>query len=111
MIKLIEIIIKKDGLTLEEFTKHWEEVHGPLIERTVPHMGRYVQNHAIRLPGGGEPPIDGVAEIWYPDFESWRASAKWVLGSTGKEIHDDEDKFVEKSKTFGFICEEKIIKK
>jgi uncharacterized protein (TIGR02118 family) len=110
MIKLIEIMKRKEGLTLEAFTRHWEETHGPLIQRTIPHIRRYVQNHALRLPGGGEPPIDGVAEIWYDDFESWRASAKWVFGPTGKEIQNDEDNFIDKGRTYGFICIEKVIK-
>jgi uncharacterized protein (TIGR02118 family) len=110
MIKLIEIMKRKEGLSLEAFTRHWEETHGPLIKRTVPHMRRYVQNHALRLPGGGEPPIDGVAEIWYDDFESWRASANWVFGPAGREIQNDEDNFIHKSKTYGFICTEKVIK-
>ena len=110
MIKLIEIMKRKEGLSLDAFNQHWQGVHGPLIKRTVPHIGRYVQNHAVSLPGGGEPPIDGVAEIWYDDFESWRASAKWVFGTTGKAIQDDEDNFIDKSKTYGFICVEKLIK-
>ena len=109
MIKLIEIMKRKEGLSLEAFTRHWEETHGPLIKRTVPHMRRYVKNHAFRLPGGGEPPIDGVVEIWYDDFESWRASADWLLGETAREFREREKKFSDKSKFKAFICVEKVI--
>jgi len=110
MIKVIELIKRKEGLTLEEFSRDWEKEHGPLVARVIPNLKKYVQNHAVRLPGGGDPPIDGIAELWFDDFDAWRASAKWVLGSTGKEIQDDEDNFIDKRKTYGFICVEKVIK-
>jgi hypothetical protein len=61
------------------------------------------------LPGGGEPPIDGIAELWFDDFQSWRASADWVLGDTGREVHESEKKFTDKSKFKAFICVEKVI--
>jgi len=109
MIKVIELIKRKEGLTLEEFSRYWEEIHGPLIARVIPNLKKYVQNHAVRLPGGGEPPIDGIAELWFDDFQSWRASADWVLGETGREVHESEKKFTDKSKFKAFICVEKVI--
>jgi uncharacterized protein (TIGR02118 family) len=109
MIKVIELIKRKEGLTLEEFSRYWEETHGPLIARVIPNLKKYVQNHAVRLPGGGEPPIDGIAELWFDDFQSWRASADWVLGETGREVHESEKKFTDKSKFKAFICVEKVI--
>ena len=110
MIKVIELIKRKEGMTLEEFSRYWEEIHGPLVARVIPNLRKYVQNHAVKLPGGGEPPIDGIAELWYDDFQSWRASAKWVFGPAGREIQNGEDNFIDKSKTYGFICTEKEIK-
>jgi uncharacterized protein (TIGR02118 family) len=109
MIKVIELIKRKEGMSLEDFSRYWEEEHGPLIARIIPNLRRYVQNHPIKL-GSGEPPIDGIAELWFDDFESWRESADWVLGETGKELHEAEEKFTDKSKFKAFICEEKIIK-
>ena len=31
MIKLVSMLKRKEGLTPEEFHRHWREVHGPLI--------------------------------------------------------------------------------
>lgn len=110
MIKVIELIKRKEGLTLEEFSRYWEEEHGPLVARAIPNLKKYVQNHAVRLPGGGEPPIDGIAELWFDDFDAWRESADWVLGASGKEFREAEAKFSDKSKFKAFICEEKVVK-
>jgi uncharacterized protein (TIGR02118 family) len=109
LIKVIEMIKRKPGLSLEEFSRYWEEEHAPLIAKHIPHLRKYVQNHALRLPGGGEPPIDGIAELWFDDFESWRKSADWILNESGTVVHQSEEKFTDKSKFKAFICIEKEI--
>ena len=109
MIKVIEFIKRKKEISLEEFSRYWEQEHAPLIAKLIPNLKKYVQNHAIRLPGGGEPPIDGIAELWFDDFESWRESADWILNQSGKEVHESEEKFTDKSQFKAFICVEKEI--
>ena len=110
MVKLIELIKRKDGLTHDEFLRYWEEIHGPLIAKTVPGVKRYIQNHPVKLSKGGEPPIDGIAELWYNDLKAWRMSADWFLGEGGNVIRDDEENFVDKKKVVALICEEKVFK-
>ena len=109
MIKVITLLKRKKGMSQEEFSRYWEEQHGPLTARVSPGMRRYVQNHAARLPGGGEPPIDGVVEVWFDDLESWRAAADFYQGNAGKVIRDDEEKFIDRSETVFFIAEEKVL--
>ena len=109
MIKLVEIMKRKEGLTHEEFTRHWEEVHGPLVAKMVPGVRRYVQSHAAKLSGGGDPPIDGIAEVWFDDIASWRESVKWHRSDKGKVLRDDEDTFLDMSKMVHFVAEEKVI--
>jgi uncharacterized protein (TIGR02118 family) len=106
MVKVIALLKKKDGLTQEEFSRYWREKHGVLVAKTVPGLKRYVQNHVMKLPGGREPSIDGLAELWYDDMESWRKSAEWYLGDIGKIIRDDEDNFIDKSKMVFIVAEE-----
>ena len=107
MVKLFELIKRKDGLTHDEFLRYWEETHGPLIAKTVPGLKRYIQNHPVKLPGGGEPPIDGIAELWYDNLKDWRMSADWLLGEGGKVILDDAKNFVDRSKLVVLVCEGK----
>ena len=59
MIKSIGLLTRKDGLSHDEFVKHWYEVHAPLAH-AVPGVRRYVQSHILEertrpdiLCGGG----------------------------------------------------------
>ena len=56
-----------------------------------------------------EPKIDGVAEIWYNDLDSWRVAADFYLSNEGKVIRNDEKKFIDTSKMITFVAEEKVI--
>ncbi|MFQ5904227.1 MAG: EthD domain-containing protein [Candidatus Binatia bacterium] len=109
MVKVITLVKRKDGLTQEEFSRYWEEKHGPLIAKVFPGVRRYVQNHAARLPGGGAPQVDGVVELWFDDLEAWRAAADFYLGDEGKVIRDDEEKFLDRNKMVFFVAQEKVI--
>ena len=49
MIKMVSLLVRKDGMTHEQFMKHWVEVHGPLALK-VPGLRRYVQSHIAEEP-------------------------------------------------------------
>ena len=110
MVKVIALLKRKQGMTREDFTRYWREKHGPLVARVFPGVRRYVQNHAARLPGRGEPQIDGVAELWFDSLESWRTAADFIQGDQGKVIREDEEKFLDRSRMVSFVAEEKVIK-
>lgn len=110
MIKLIALVKRKPGMTLEEFSRYWENKHGPLVARVFPGVRKYVQNHPARLPGGGEPKVDGVVELWFDDLASFRAASDFYLGEKGKVIRDDEEKFIDRSQMVFFVAQERVIK-
>ena len=71
MIKIAILLVRKKGMSLEEFQRYWKNVHGPLV-MSIPenrrHVRKYVQSHAIPgsfpfLPGDA-PSYDGAAEVW-----------------------------------------------
>ena len=108
MIKSISLLSRKDGLTHEQFMKHWVEIHAPLALK-VPGIRRYVQSHIVDERRRGDiPPIgvavDGVAELWYDDRE---AMARAVATPEMKALHADGALFIGRIKTF--IVEEKAI--
>lgn len=107
MIKFITIMKKRNDLTLEQFSRYWFEEHGRFAH-SVPGLRRYVQNHAVRLPGGGDPPIDGIGEYWFDNLAAWQKSSEFYLGEAGKEIREDEEKFTNRSQLIGLVSEEKI---
>ena len=46
MIKRVTLLTRKAGMTREQFTRHWLEVHAPLAH-AVPGLRRYVQSHIV----------------------------------------------------------------
>ena len=109
MVKVIMLFNRKQGLSLEEFSRYWSDVHGPLAAKLLPGLKKYVQNHPVNLPGG-RPPFDGVAELWFDDQKSWQIAGDFYSGDKGKVIRDDEAKFIDDSSRLYFIAEERVIK-
>jgi len=65
LIKSIGLLTRKDGLSREDFVKHWFEVHGPLAH-AVPGVQRYVQSHILEERTRPDIPtteveVDGIA--------------------------------------------------
>jgi uncharacterized protein (TIGR02118 family) len=44
MIKIMGLLTRKEGITREEFVRHWFDIHAPL-SHAVPGIRRYVQSH------------------------------------------------------------------
>jgi uncharacterized protein (TIGR02118 family) len=73
MIKLVGMMKRKAGMSVEDFQSHWLNVHAPMIAK-VPGMRRYVQSHSIPEAYGDFPQAyDGMAEAWFDDLEAYRA--------------------------------------
>jgi uncharacterized protein (TIGR02118 family) len=68
MVKAVFIVARMPGLSLEEFSQHWYEVHGPLAAK-LPGVRRYVQNHAVpEAYRMGRMSHDGWVEMWFDDL-------------------------------------------
>ena len=101
MIKSLSLLVRKDGMTHEQFMKHWVEVHGPLALK-VPGLRRYVQSHIRderRRPD--IPPIgvevDGIAETWYDDADAMASAA---ATPEMKALHADGALFIGRIQSF-----------
>ena len=108
MIKSIGLLTRKDGLTHEEFIKHWFEVHAPLAH-AVPGVRRYVQSHIVEertrpdIPAT-EVEIDGIAELWYDD----RAAMEQANATPeARRLFADGALFIGRIKSF--LVEERVI--
>jgi uncharacterized protein (TIGR02118 family) len=103
MIKLVYCISRRPGMTLEEFSRYWREVHGP-IGRRIPGLRRLVQSHRVRHPWEMPASVfDGMAELWFDDMaalESARRSSEWRASSA------DEANFIDSTRTALFLTEE-----
>jgi uncharacterized protein (TIGR02118 family) len=109
MIKALSLLTRRDGLTHEQFVKHWLEVHAPLAH-AVPGISRYVQSHITGTRSRPDIPdtdvdIDGIAELWFADLEAFeRAAASPEM----KRLTDDGALFIGRIKTY-LIDEQQVI--
>ena len=108
MIKSLSLLTRKNGLTHEQFIRHWVDVHAPLAH-AVPGLRRYVQSHIVEERTRPDIPatdlaIDGIAELWYDDRE---AMARALDSPEAKALHADGALFIGRIKTY--TIEEKVI--
>lgn len=107
MIKVIEIVNRRPGMTVEDFQRHWLDDHGPIVAR-LPGLKRYVQSH-VRLGGykRGSVPYDGIAELWFEDKAALGAIATMPEFAAAKE---DEPNFIDGSTLIELVVDEHVIK-
>lgn len=97
MVKLFAFIRRRDGLDVEEFRRHWREVHGPLIRDTpelARHIMRYEQHPRHREDAlSGTDGIDGVAVQWFREVDDFVAFVSEP--SYGELVAPDERRFID----------------
>ncbi|MGV6871917.1 EthD domain-containing protein [Pseudochelatococcus sp. B33] len=97
-IRILSLPRRRAGLSPDDFSRHYFEVHGALVARNeafTTHCNRYVQHHV--LPGtvrvtGGFVPYDGISEFWFDSVD--KARAAWEAPSYMAELRADEKNFV-----------------
>lgn len=104
---------RRPGLTWEEFSKHWREVHGPLIANN-PELSkyiiRYVQHHcqpSSGWPGVGDLEYDGFSESWFESLEARREMHN--LEYFRNEMIEDEKKFLDMDATRILMFDEQVV--
>jgi uncharacterized protein (TIGR02118 family) len=91
-VKVLSLLTRKPGMDVASFQSYWRTNHGPLAAK-LPHARRYVQCH-VRPSGyvdGRTPRYDGVAEVWFDDFDAVRASGN---ADVYRDVRADEPKFL-----------------
>jgi len=73
MTKVIFVLHRRPDMDRDEFSRYWRDVHGP-IAAGMPGLRRYVQNYAVPDAASGDPPCDGIAELWFDSEEAMRAA-------------------------------------
>jgi uncharacterized protein (TIGR02118 family) len=92
-IKGIYAVVRRAGLTPEQFARHWREVHGPLALAHHVGMSRYVQDVVQRALTPGAQPFDGFSELHFPTARDMRE--RFIDSPEGgRRIAEDVAKFV-----------------
>lgn len=103
---------RKPGLSWEEFSRHWSEVHGPLLRDTPEfsrYIKRYVQHHLQPNPAPGAQALefDGFSEVWFESPEDRRKM--WEQPLFKELMIPDEELFLDLSATRYSMTDNPII--
>lgn len=120
MIKLTFCLVRLPTLSREAFQDYWFKKHAPLVKshREVLGIRRYVQLHSsdpafsvdLRQSRGGPEQYDGVAELWWDSFDDLAARlVKPEAVEAGRQLLEDEKKFIDLPKSPLWWGEEKVI--
>ncbi|MEV0692555.1 EthD domain-containing protein [Streptomyces sp. NPDC050388] len=117
MIKLVAVLSRKPGLSVEEFRTHYEQVHAPLILSLVgPHLMDYRRNyvdHATASGGVNSAPgqdlldFDVITDMWYADRACFdRAMEVFRDPGHAARVRADELTFMDRDKKRVFLVDE-----
>jgi uncharacterized protein (TIGR02118 family) len=79
MIKLVTFQKRVASLTRPQFEERWRTIHGPMAA-AFPGLRGYVLGFSL---DEGEPPADGVAQLWFDSREACQASYASDIGRKG----------------------------
>ncbi len=110
MIKLMQLITKRDGLSRDDFVRYYEDVHVPLLLSLLPSPCFYQRNYpvwtdtllgdrresfAAKSPFEAMAHFDVISEVGYETREKLdEAFAAYLEPATQKRIAQDEANFV-----------------
>ena len=114
MIKVVTLLKRKPGMSMEDFIHHYETRHSKIGEKYLSaHAVRYVRRYLRPLPDSimpkkmEDPYYDAVMEIWYPDLSALEASfAGLSTPEAQAEIVEDEAKLFDRSRIHSYVVEE-----
>jgi uncharacterized protein (TIGR02118 family) len=120
MIKLSFSLRRRPELSREEFQRYWFDNHAPLVKKHAQalRIHRYVQLHTcrddinvgLRASRNAPEEYDGVAELWWQSREDMTAALETAEGqAAGRELLEDERRFIDLEHSPLFIGEEKQI--
>lgn len=121
-VKLIFCLMRLPSLTRGEFHEYWRNVHAPKVlqHANVLGMRKYVQSHSfedarlapiIAARGGEVPTYDGIAECWFDSVdEIVRVGASPEARAAGRELLEDERRFIDLPRSPQFFTHEHILR-
>jgi uncharacterized protein (TIGR02118 family) len=111
MIKVIVTIVRKQGLSAQEFHEHWRNQHARLVTSCAAskrYIRRYIQCHTLpEQQAAGEPAFDGVAELWFDsvaDKDRFFADPDYI-----REVQPDEARFADMQRTKFIVTQEETV--
>jgi uncharacterized protein (TIGR02118 family) len=106
LIKGVYQLKRMPGMSVDEFRKYWNEVHGNLGSK-LPGLRRYVQSHLVDDAYlYARRHFDGVAQLWFDNADAMRAAFE---SPQGKALAADGPKFIDTPALRLFVAQEHIV--
>ena len=104
MIKLVVMLKKRPDISVEEFERHYEEVHAPLGLRLMPSALRYARKYLESRGSKASPIVDDafdvVTEVWFASLDHYEQAMDAIRTSAGAaELIEDEHKLFDREAT------------
>lgn len=112
-VKIIALLKRKPGLSMEQFIDYYENKHVPLVLKLVPFIMDYRRNFvksgsAIEAMDGAAPDCDVITEAWFASHEDF---AQFNAVGGRPEIREviirDELNFLDRSSLRMFVVDER----
>lgn len=78
-VKTVVPLLRKEGLSREQFVDHWLRIHAPLSLQHVLGIGRYVTNVVVAPLTPGAPPADGIVEVHYTEERRFTPGGQQIM--------------------------------
>jgi uncharacterized protein (TIGR02118 family) len=101
MPKIVDLLVRKDGYTHEEFAERWKGDHAD-IAKDLPGLKRYVTSVPTR-PEDAD--FDGVLELYFEDMSSLGAAFESDIAA---EVQSDAAEFIDLEAGPRLIVEETV---
>lgn len=95
--KILLLMKRKPGTTMEQFKDYYENHHVPLAMKTPSAATRYIRRYLQPQPHAEsgtneELPYDVVSELWFDDEEAWKGTVDFLANNVmSDEIVNDEN--------------------
>jgi uncharacterized protein (TIGR02118 family) len=112
MFRVVAFLAKKDGMSIDAFSNYYENHHVPLVLSLAPpplvYKRRYLTRNNELTQSGNVVDFDAITEVCFEDEASFRKNwlTPLVLAATGRAIAEDEERFINRSKTRAYIVDE-----
>lgn len=109
MIVRMGLLTRRPDVAVEDFRRHWREVHGPLAAR-LPGLIAYQQNHVVDRRHlaidhkAGRWTIDGLSELWFDDAGAMAAA---IASDAYRAVAEDSHRFL--SETQVIVAEQHVV--
>ena len=116
----MHVIVRRQGLKVEDFRHDWLTRHGPLVaaQARALKLRKYVQSYPVDHPiseamgavRGMRDPADGVTAVWWDSLEDFQSAYATPEGAeAGRILGADEARFIDFEKSAVFLTQEHLI--